>query len=508
MPRSNSTQRAISAAIERLEMRRLLSASVSVRGDTLAVHGDNGPNSIDVEETSAGLVVTADGNTRTVTRTIRNILVHGNNGNDDIDVTLQNDDGDRVVIDGGRGNDSITLQIGPTLAGRGAGSYHGADGSKWWNDRHDDNPLRVEVFGGAGDDDITVSVTVDDDDEDDEQNGTANNNADDDHDEQNRGLELTIDGASGDDDIVSNVLVLNLNSFDPDALPRGGGNNTSRGGSDDHDGRGDGDVNINILGADGDDTIESLVVLASHFDADDSNPTAQRNGNGGGTRGGSDDYDDNDGEPNLHVDVNGGAGDDDITLDVALLAADFGGGNSSPAAAPGQEEENDIEEIDFARVEIDVDGESGDDVIDVTLAAGDEVNDDGTPQPLGAADDDDNDDGQTELDLDLTITGGPGDDDISATVRLDNVVLPDTTPMWHSRGRGRGGYWTQHDPLVVLEGNSGDDTLNLTVTGVSDYSSLRNAFVINGGSGFDTCSENAPDNAVRIISCEDHADPV
>jgi hypothetical protein len=144
---------------------------------------------------------------------------------------------------------------------------------------------------------------------------------------------------------------------------------------------------------------------------------------------------------------------------------------------------------EFSDVEITIDGESGNDGIDVTVNAFGGIDFD-SPTPSGLTPID-----GPDLPLFIDLEGGSGNDDIALEIDADGVNL---VPAAEARGKY---------PFVRLEGEGGNDDLTLLVFGVLNYDELDNAFLLHGGSGFDTCTTNVPEDAVKVISCEDHNEP-
>ena len=62
--------------------------------------------------------------------------------------------------------------------------------------------------------------------------------------------------------------------------------------------------------------------------------------------------------------------------------------------------------------------------------------------------------------------------------------------------------------FIRLEGESGNDDLTLLIFEATIWDYYGKPYLLNGGSGFDTCTTNVEDEQVKIISCEDHNEPL
>src|SRR5688500_18500183 len=170
--------------IQTLECRRLLNADVDLEDGTLKIEGTQGNDEIEVTLEDDEIVVTIDGND---------------------EETFDVEDVERIVIEGGKGNDDITGGLDDA----------GITDSK--------------VEGGQGNDTIDVDVTIDcedlekdgDENGEEEENGEHEENGDGDGDEEEDDWNgIVIEGGPGNDDITVNfVVTCNEEEWDHDELP-------------------------------------------------------------------------------------------------------------------------------------------------------------------------------------------------------------------------------------------------------------------------------------------------
>jgi hypothetical protein len=178
--------RRLTAAIEGLELRQLLSAVLGTNG-TLTVTGTGGNDQIQVEYSTHGLSSDSTADTVIVNGVsqafdvpaVKSIVVNALAGNDSVIVTGRVDDFQagaeavNVSVSGGDGNDTITVNItsepdsSPATsayidAGAGndsisyastyAATLHGGDGNDTIRASSDDQVLHVAMYGDNGDD--------------------------------------------------------------------------------------------------------------------------------------------------------------------------------------------------------------------------------------------------------------------------------------------------------------------------------------------------------------------
>ncbi|HTW93898.1 MAG TPA: hypothetical protein VMD30_03825 [Tepidisphaeraceae bacterium] len=133
--------------IERLESRRLLSASVTVK-DVLQVYGTAGADNIAISESGGGIVVTVNGAEANGSPFIgvNSVRIHGMAGADTITIDSSVPLTQKVVIDGGMGDDSLVADGGHGVIFGGAG-----------NDNISVNAASYDINGGIGADTIAAT---------------------------------------------------------------------------------------------------------------------------------------------------------------------------------------------------------------------------------------------------------------------------------------------------------------------------------------------------------------
>jgi hypothetical protein len=271
---------------EPLEARRLLSATISLRGDTLTIVGDDRANSISVTQDGAKIVVKADGRTRTYAEDAVDALVIDSRGGNDTVLFTRTDAVDEVTIRGGSGNDDLQIEVAHTP-----------------QDASDALDFTANVDGQGGNDAIDIDVDTNDD----EAAGTPDNGdadpdpaddgdtEDDDHGPGDVDVDLQVNGSSGNDTIEVDVQL-------------NGGDN--------------GEVAANVDAGSGNDEVD--------LDVDGLVEDDDGNGDGDGTDDTTDDDPDaNDGpEKPIDVDVfakvNAGSGDDDIDVQLGTKVLEAG----------------------------------------------------------------------------------------------------------------------------------------------------------------------------------------
>jgi hypothetical protein len=310
MPHPTPAVRAVAAALETLESRTLLSVSVTLKGDTLTIIGDDKANDISAVQQESTLVVKTNGKTRKFSADdIDKLVIDAKGGNDRV-LFERTDDIDDVRVDGGSGNDDIEINVA-----------HLPDGSD------DALHFNADVRGGSGNDNFDIDVDTNDspgdtnagvpDDDHDNGNGDENDNED-----AKLAINFKLDGDSGNDTIDAQV---DLNGGD------------------------DGEVVANIDAGSGDDEVDFGVA-----GADDEDDAAD------------DDADDN-GAPDDNDDDTDDAGDtadhEEVDVDVnALITA--GSGTNDVDVQLGTEADAEHNTGDVA---LDVRGGSGKDELEASL---------------------------------------------------------------------------------------------------------------------------------------------
>lgn len=535
----------VAAAVETLESRRLLSCDVDVYGDTLLIRGDRSDNEISVSEENGVWTVVCDGHAEPlIDADIDKLVIKSSKGNDDVDVELENDGGqiEEVEIDTSDGHDEVNLQIGPNLVdanGEVTLSHGGGD----WHDYHGgEDDLEIDISLGSGNDTLNANITLFRGDE----NGggppvpvsgaaaagtavtaSPRNRIIPDPGEQRRGLELDVDAGSGNDTVAANVLVVNGDDF---GVPRALGG--ERSGADGGDGDGNIDIEID-LGSGHDDLTLRTIVLNLLGDILPLSGGSNHGGGGGGH------------EEDLEIDIEGGSGDDDIDVDIAIVNRGIFSENATSGGGSYGDDDHEQDGITDVDLDLDIDGGSGNDNISVEVnttpffPGGLEPLGDPTPPIASPRFGDvemtiDGESGNDAVDVlvvfannilaptgieqsgplapvNIDIEGGSGHDDLRVEVRANGARLVDSNGDYgdYNASGGGGGYWgkSRRDPFIRLEGESGNDDLTLLVFQATVWHSGA-SFLLHGGSGFDTCTTNVDEEDVKIISCEDHNEPL
>src|SRR5205823_11146206 len=107
------------ATIQLLEMRRLLSGTVSFANGVLTVSGSSINNVSSLSASGGGIVVKLDGVSSAPFTSVKSIIIKGNDGNDTVTV------GGGIIgcsISGGNGNDTLRGGAGNDTLDGGAGN--------------------------------------------------------------------------------------------------------------------------------------------------------------------------------------------------------------------------------------------------------------------------------------------------------------------------------------------------------------------------------------------------
>ena len=204
----------------------------------------------------------------------------------------------------------------------------------------------------------------------------------------------------------------------------------------------------------------------------------------------------------LDLDIKGGAGNDTITVNIETTPF-FG---EYPNGTGGGDDPRGLQ---FSDIEMTIDGESGEDVIDVIVSYGniDQIEVTGVPTKGPNAP------------VNIDLEGGSGNDDLSLQINSNGANLIDSnanytgkynntpTSSGSSRYGGSSSRYSKREPFIRLEGESGNDQLTLLIFDATIWDYYGKPYLLHGGSGFDTCTTNVDEEEVKIISCEDHNNP-
>jgi hypothetical protein len=311
--RTRTTLQNACAILESLELRRHLSVSVNIQGGTLIIDGDKNNNSITVIQDGANLIVSTDGTDRTITRRIDSIRITGGQGNDDIGVLLDATTIHNFSVDGGGGNDLISVAFSN------APNAPSTTANRWssWRDQNDGaNSINVDIQGGGGIDVIALNMVI-----------TANGAV----------QPTTTTAARGSDHHDWNHHDNNSNNT---GFPN---------------------INVNVDAGAGDDTVDVRIALLDPAGT----PTAAK------TSGQSNDDDEDDDQTdgfslgNFRVIVNGSGGNDTIAVGIASPDDLTNlGDNSNDRSRCG---DNHRDRRDFL---VQVLGDGGDDTLSLTVTGG------------------------------------------------------------------------------------------------------------------------------------------
>ena len=403
------------------------------------------------------------------------LQVMGGAGNDDIDVDLDKAAGsmgqDSVKIDAGAGDDSISIT---QTRRRGVATVE--DAHKKWID--------ILAYGGQGNDELSAAMGIDP--------------------AVVGGIGATLDGGSGDD----NIICKEVDKASPQlfaANADGGGNVT--------DYSVDYFLNITVRGGQGNDQINTDAILVPGGDE----PNAVSISGGAGTDslslgldvvgdqattktghvneigldGGQGDDDVSVEMPivpespdSLHIALNGGTGDDNLILKASPKLAE---GNAAPVPPPG------TFAMDYL-VKMDMNGGQGEDTMsaDVTVAPGLFK---ASPKLMlacsGSAGDD-----ALAVKLSAQAPAQPSEFNVAPQVTLD-VLAGD------GNDQVQGNLDIAPNSLgaldAALDGGAGDDTFSLQLSG--DLSQVpQSSLVVGGGSGYNTYEGSA---AAEVIEMQD-----
>jgi PKD repeat protein len=146
--------------VERLEIRRLLSGTVSLNGSTLVIVGSGDPNTISVDLQNNSMVATVDGSSQSfAASSVNEIQVYGGNGGDTVSIDPNISVAQEIY--GGSGNDSITVGGGDATVNGGSGNdtIIGTDGTDTFHGGSGNDSLvggtgPATLYGDAGNDTI------------------------------------------------------------------------------------------------------------------------------------------------------------------------------------------------------------------------------------------------------------------------------------------------------------------------------------------------------------------
>ncbi len=316
--RTRTTLQNACAFLEPLEVRRHLSVSVNVQGRTLVIEGDKNNNTIQVTQDGNNLLVSTDNNQQTITKRIDAIRINGRDGNDDIGVLLLQTHIHHFDIDGGGGNDLISLSLANNPDSE---TTAGTNNRSWWDHNNDDDrdPIEINIQGGGGVDVIalTAIITANGDSTVTTESRGSNNDwnhhdrdhrHDHDHNREDHDgfpdINVNIDAGAGDDSVDARIALLETTGT-PTAQLSSGNNDNNDSDDDDESGFALGNFKVVINGAGGNDTI--ALGIASPDDLHNLGDNNNHHGRG---------WDNHRDNREFLVRVFGDNGDDDLTLNV------------------------------------------------------------------------------------------------------------------------------------------------------------------------------------------------
>ncbi|HEX8523425.1 MAG TPA: hypothetical protein VF669_14320 [Tepidisphaeraceae bacterium] len=252
--RSSALRQACSF-VELLEHRKLLSVTSNITQGTLNIKGDSGANTVQIYQIGGGMVVKMDGQTQNITQALKGINIETGGGDDNISVLLTATPIKNFRVSSGAGNDTINVAFSNPAG------WNQNDQTQQYpasvvtpGGSTANNVINVDVMADGGNDTIRVAV-IDNVPESNSNNGGSNtstlNNSGSTFGNQQSDfppVNVRVNGGAGNDNI--NITVTFANA--PDGIVLGGAN---------QDGPTLGNFRLVVLGGDGNDEIG--VVLRS-----------------------------------------------------------------------------------------------------------------------------------------------------------------------------------------------------------------------------------------------------